>query len=151
MLNRFREEKLENVHWYGGDGRYVDDIFFIWNDDEASLIEFLDFAQSFSDEQKMGSTIKFTANKSREKVSFIDVGRMMKNGKISTSFYSKPRGSHLYLSQTSNHPKHIINNIPKSQFLRLRRICSETSDFMEQCNKYMKLSLIHISEPTRPY
>ena len=53
--------------------RYIDDIFFIWNDDEASLIEFLDFAQSFSDEQKMGSTIKFTANQSREEVSFLDV------------------------------------------------------------------------------
>ena len=86
----------------------------------------------------MGSTIKFTSNQSTEEVSFLDVRVMVKNGKISTSVYSKPTDSHLYLSQTSNHPKHMINNIPKSQFLRLRRICSETSDFMEQCNKYMK-------------
>ena len=81
--------------------------------------------------------MKFTASQSTEEVSFLDVRVMMKNGKISTSVYSKPTDSHLYLSQTSNHPKHMINNIPKSQFLRLRRICSEASDFMEQCKKYM--------------
>ena len=71
-------------------------------------------------------------------ISFLDARVMLKNGKISTSVYSKPIDSHLYLSQASNHPKHMINNIPKSQFLRLRRICSETPDFMEQCKKYMK-------------
>ena len=32
----------------------------------------------------------------------------------------------------------MIDNIPKSQFLRLRRICSDTSDFMDQCNRYME-------------
>ena len=85
----------------------------------------------------MGSTIKFAVSQSTEEVNFLDVRVMIKDGKIITSVYSKPTDSHLYLSQQSNHPKHMINNIPKSQFLRLRRICSESSDFMEQCNKYM--------------
>ena len=95
------------------------------------------FAQNFSSSKKMGSTIKFTVSQSTEEVNFLDVRVMIKDGKIITSVYSKPTDSHLYLSQKSNHPKHMINNIPKSQFLRLRRICSESSDFMEQCNKYM--------------
>ena len=32
----------------------------------------------------------------------------------------------------------MINNIPKSQFLRLRKICSETSDYIRQCNSYIQ-------------
>ena len=117
--------------------RYIDDIFFIWNDGEESLTEFVNFAQKFSESEKMKSKIKFTVNQSTEEVSFLDVRVTNKNGKISTSVYSKPTDSHLYLSQTSNHPKHVLKNIPKSQFLRLRRICSDSSDFMNQCNKYM--------------
>ena len=93
MMDEFYKEtgKRPLVWW-----RYIDDIFFIWNEDETSLIEFLDFAQNFSDEQKMGSTIKFTTNQSKEGVSFLDVRVIMKNGKISTSVYSKPTDSHLF-------------------------------------------------------
>ena len=118
--------------------RYIDDIFFIWNGDEKSLSEFIQFAQNFSESQKMGSTIKFTVSQSTDEVNFLDVRVILKDGKLTTSVYSKPTDSHLYLSQQSNHPRHMIDNIPKSQFLRLRRICSDTSDFMDQCNRYME-------------
>jgi hypothetical protein len=143
FMDKFERNLLANFYQKTGKRpliwwRYIDDIFFIWNEDEASLNEFLEFSQNFSDEQKMSSTIKFTASQSTEEVNFLDVRVMLKNGKISTSVYSKPTDSHLYLSQTSNHPRHMINNIPKSQFLRLRRICSETSDFMMQCDRYTK-------------
>ena len=86
----------------------------------------------------MGSAIKFTVSQSTDEVNFLDVRVILNDGKLITSVYSKPTDSHLYLSQQSNHPRHMIDNIPKSQFLRLRRICSDTSDFMDQCNRYME-------------
>ena len=52
--------------------RFIDDIFFIWNDDENSLNEFITFCQEYSEIQKMKSKIKFTINKSNEEVSFLD-------------------------------------------------------------------------------
>ena len=116
--------------------RFIDDIFFIWNDDENSLNEFITFCQEYSEIQKMKSKIKFTINKSNEEVSFLDVLVTKKGETLVTSVYSKPTDSHQYLSQQSNHPNHMIRNIPKSQFLRLRRICSDTADFMNQCKKY---------------
>ena len=135
LLESFKKKTgKEPLVWW----RYIDDIFVIWNGDEKSLAEFIRFAQNFSESQKMGSTIKFTVNQSREEVQFLDVRVMLKDGKVVTSVYSKPTDSHLYLSQQSNHPRHIINNIPISHFLRLRRICSDTSDFMDQCNRYME-------------
>ena len=41
----------------------------------------------------------------------------------------KPTDSHSYLLYSSSHPSNVKNSIPYSQFLRLRRLCSEDSDF----------------------
>ena len=41
----------------------------------------------------------------------------------------KPTDSHSYLLHSSSHPSHVKNSNPFSQFLRLRRLCSDDSDF----------------------
>ena len=41
----------------------------------------------------------------------------------------KPTDSHSYLLYSSSHPSHVKNSIPFYQFPRLRRLCSEDSDF----------------------
>ena len=54
----------------------------------------------------------------------------------------KPTDSHSYLLYSSSHPSHVKNSIPYSQFLKLRRLCSEDSDFSlkseEMCNFFNK-------------
>ena len=47
--------------------RYIDDILFIWEHDEQSLTEFINEINSFH------PTVKFTADWSKEQVSFLDV------------------------------------------------------------------------------
>ena len=42
-----------------------------------------------------------------------------------TSVHYKPTDSHSYLLHSSSHPSHVKNSIPYSQFLRLRRLCSD--------------------------
>ena len=59
---------------------------------------------------------------------------MLENGYITTDLYSKPTDSHAYLHSSSCHPRHIIRNMPYSQFLRLRRLCSNTDTFKKRCN-----------------
>ncbi len=49
---------------------------------------------------------------------------------LSFSLYTKPTNTFSYLLSTSNHPDHIFKNIPKSIFIRLRRICSLYSDYL---------------------
>ena len=135
LINDFHKQtgKKPLVWW-----RYIDDIFCIWTDGEESLKDFIDFTQNYSVNKKLRSTMKFTVNQSTNEVNFLDECVKLKDGKIVTTVYSKPTDSHLYLNIRSNHPYHIIRNIPKSQFLRLRRICSNTADYVHQCSTYIK-------------
>ena len=49
---------------------------------------------------------------------------------LSFSLYTKPTNTFSYLLNTSNHPNFIFRNIPKSIFIRVRRICSNFTDYL---------------------
>ena len=51
------------------------------------------------------------------------------NLSLFTRVHYKPPDSHSYLLYSSSHPSHVKDSIPYSQLLRLRRLCSEDSDF----------------------
>ena len=57
------------------------------------------------------------------------------NNGLSTSVHYKPTDSHNYLLHSSSHPQHVKNAIPFSQFLRLRRLCSDNTDFNNKCEE----------------
>ena len=82
----------------------------------------------------MKSKIEFETNISQVKVNFIDVEVSLNDGKLETNLYSKPIDAHLYLNAYSCHPKHTVYNIPKGQFIRIRRICSNADNYIEQGN-----------------
>ena len=110
--------------------------FCVWTGGNQRLQDFIEFVQNYSQTKKMKSDIKFTFDQSTEEVSFLDVCVKIDCGVISTTVFSKPTDSHLYLNSNSNHPRHVIRNIPKSQLLRLRRICSNHSDFVAKSSTY---------------
>ena len=56
------------------------------------------------------------------------VAKRFCNG-LCTSVHYKPTDSHSYLLYSSSHSSHVKKSIPYSQFLRLRRLCSEDSHF----------------------
>ena len=72
-------KKKSNLWW-----RYIDDIFSLWEHGEESLKEFINETNSFH------STIKFTADLSKEKVNFLDVEVTLNNGVLSTDLFVKP-------------------------------------------------------------
>ena len=126
LLSAFeRKTGLRPLIWF----RFIDDIFFIWTHDKKSLDYFIKFAQEFSEKRKMRSKIKFEVNISQTTVNFLDVKVLLDNDSLKTTLFTKPTDAHLYLNSSSCHPNHVIKNIPKGQFIRLRRICSEKSDF----------------------
>ena len=73
--------------------------------------------------------LKYTWEISETSIAFLDIKVSINGNGLSTSVHYKPTDSHSYLLHSSSHPFHVKNSIPFSQFLRLRRLCSDDSDF----------------------
>ena len=66
---------------------------------------------------------------------FLDIQLRINNNKIQTSVHYKETDTHNYLHHTSLHPDHCKQAVPYSQFLRLRRICSDDDDFITRATE----------------
>ena len=54
---------------------------------------------------------------------------------IKTNLYIKPTNTYSYLLTSSNHTVHIFKNIPKSLFIRVRRVCTTYIDYVFHAKK----------------
>jgi len=69
--------------------------------------------------------IKFELVYSESKLNVLDVTLHLVDGFIQADVYSKPTDSHLYLTPSSAHPKHVFKAIPFGVASRLGRNYSE--------------------------
>ena len=76
-------------------------------------------------------------------VTFLHINISVQDNNLATSVYYKPTDLHSYLLYSS----HVKDPIPYSQFLRLRRLCSDDLDFN---SKYDEMSNF-FSERGYPY
>ncbi|KAM4035090.1 uncharacterized protein ACNLHF_021773 [Anomaloglossus baeobatrachus] len=63
---------------------------------------------------------------------FLDLKLSLETSRIVTDLFRKPTSTNSFLHYSSFHPQHLRNGIPKGQFLRLRRNCSNDVDFHAQ-------------------
>ena len=56
----------------------------------------------------MKSKIKLEIQLSTNEVDFLDVTISLKHGKLRTTLFTKPAGSHFYLNTSSCHPSHVL-------------------------------------------
>ena len=101
--------------------RFIDDIFFVWTYGQQELDNFVHHLNNCHD------TIKFTLETSLSRINFLDITITHESDlSVSTNLYCKPTDSLLF---SSEHPRHLLNGIPYSQFVRIKRLCSKDSDF----------------------
>ena len=81
--------------------------------------------------------LQFTFTISELELPFLDIKLAITNNRIQTSIHYKETDTHNYLHYTSFHPRHCKQAIPYSQFLRLRRICSNDVDFSEKAEEML--------------
>ena len=110
--------------------RFLDDCFLIWQYSDIELDAYMAYLNNHL------PSIKFTIEKSKDSVSFLDTIVKLVNNRIETDLYCKPTDAHNYLLYKSSHPKKCKDSIPFSQFLRIRRICTNTADFDEHAIKF---------------
>ena len=128
IMNDFDERHVYTHHlqplaWY----RYSDNIFCLWQHGEDELEKFTTHLNSVHE------TIKFTIEKSRTSVSFLDTEVHLDNNRIYTTLYIKPTDRNNYLPFDSAHLYHCKKGLPYDQFLRIRRKCSWEEDYCHYC------------------
>ena len=79
---------------------YIDDVFFIWTEGEDKLEGFLNRLNSSH------PNLKFTPEKSKSSVNFLDVSISIVDNKLETDLFSKPTDFHQFLHFNSAHPFH---------------------------------------------
>ena len=78
---------------------------------------------------------KFTHERSRQEISFLDVTVRVNHGEFITNLYFKSTDGHRYLHFELCHPSHAKSSIIFSQALRIRRICSKKNDLVANVRK----------------
>jgi len=113
------EEKFLSIHRSIYYKQYIDDIFNII----LKNFPLNSFINSFHN-------LKLNVI-SGHRVSFLDLKISFNNTTKSLDFslYTKLTNTFGYLLTSSNHPDFIFHNIPKSLFIRLRRICTDITDY----------------------
>ena len=103
--------------------RYIDDIVGATSGSREEIEVFANYVNGFH------PSLKFTWIISDVQLPFLDLCLKPVSDRLLTSIHYKDTDTHSYLYYTSSHPARCKNSIPYSQFLRLRRICSEDNDF----------------------
>ena len=91
--------------------------------------------------------LKFTWEISEASLLFLYYLVSINSNALATSISYKPTDSHSYLLFSSSHPNHTKQSIPYSQFLRLRRLCSDDKDF-ETKSSEMRSFFVQRGYPT---
>ena len=103
--------------------RFIDDIFVIL-EKEGLLIKIDSLKRAFG-----SLKLNLVIDKS---VDFLDLNINLDNvtGYLNFKVFFKSTKTFSYLLTSSNHPVFVFKNIPKSLFLRIRRICTKTEDYI---------------------
>ena len=74
--------------------------------------------------------IKFDYEISDREISFLDtIVYITEEGILKTKLYKKPTDRQNFLHRKSAHPNSLLKSIPFGQALRIKRICSEETDY----------------------
>ena len=113
-----------NEHQFCNQYHYIEDCIGATPSSREELNQSITAVNSFH------RALKYTSWEiSDTSLALLDIKVSIKGNALCTSVHYKPTDSHSYLLYSSSHTSQVKNSIPYSQFLRLRRLCSDDSDF----------------------
>ncbi|CAJ0946197.1 unnamed protein product [Ranitomeya imitator] len=114
---------------------YIDDIFMIW---DGSLTALDDFHKSLNG---VYPELQFTLVHSTVQIQFLDTLVYKDGDRLKTDIFVKETDRNSLLLYDSNHPRKMIDSLPWSQLLRVRRIVSDENTVSkrldEMCTKFV--------------
>lgn len=136
--------------------RYIDDIFILWKGDRNQLVPFLENLN------KNDRNTKLSWDISEKNILFLDLQIIQEEHKLMSKTHFKNVDRNSYLPLESCHHRNCLYNIPKGQLMRLRRNCTNKSDFLAQAenmghrfikkgydNQFVKRKITEVAEMNR--
>jgi hypothetical protein len=108
--------------------RYIDDVILV-SKKNLNTVFFKSFFGNLNIEFSSGDVIDFLDLKIR-------INKIL--NRLEFDLFIKPTSTNNYLNTTSNHPTTIMKNIPKSIFIRYRRICTNLVDYFYHSRQLIK-------------
>jgi hypothetical protein len=115
--------------------RYIDDVFITSNDCEARIEEILSHANAFH------PNIHITWEIAKQ-ISFLDLLICNNNGSLSSAVYHKPAAEPAVLPFSSDHPRHVFQNIVQTALMRAIRYSSTLALFNDE-RRRIRLMLVY--------
>ena len=117
--------------------RFLDDVLGFANMTVEKIEEYVETLNAWSAGEGWG--IQFKISGMGKSVPYLDTEVYLKDGAWHTKLYAKATNLHAYLHPRSFHPRHITSNIPMMVAFRIRRICSEDSEFFKAARLFTDL------------
>lgn len=109
--------------------RFIDDLIIMWKGSKESLMTLL---ETMNDNDR---NISLTWDINKDRIHFLDLEILnTSEGMITRSFF-KATDRNSYISTTSCQHKPWLDNIPRGQFMRMRRNCTLEDDFETQSDR----------------
>lgn len=113
-------------------GSVLKDIFLIWCNTEETLAEFFQFFNLID------TDIKFSMTWSRENIKFLDTVVYIDGNRLKTDLFVKPTDKNNLLQFKSQHPKGMMESLPYSQLLRVKRIVDDPNYYERRKSEMCK-------------
>ena len=78
-------------------------MFFLWSNEEESLLKFIKFVRTYSKSKEMKPSLDYDGFYSQDTVNFLDCTVRIQNGEFDTELYTKDTDAHLCLLSSSCH------------------------------------------------
>ena len=115
-------------------GRYRDDTFIPWL---HAIDNLLNFKQALNEHIKsIYLNINFTMVYDYKEIQFLDLTVYVENGFLKTKIFSEPADNHEYLDVWPPHQQAVFRSIPRTVANRVRRNCTNDSEFVRAKSKY---------------
>ena len=113
-------------------GRYIDDICIIYENHDNSLPSFIKALRETYAPLELELNVGKKAN-------FLDLTIYIDplTNKFSTNLFRKPLDAKEPVHHSSNHPRHVLDNIVSQEFSRIKSLCSNYSDELSHRTKFI--------------
>ena len=115
-------------------GRYHDDTFTPWSHGLDNLMIFKQALDDFIADIYL--TIRFTMSFDFKRIQFLNLNIYVEDGYLKTALFSNPTDNHEDLNVRSWHQDSVFRSIPTTVANRIRRNCTDHSEFTKSRSEY---------------